>query len=76
MLSELPAEAAETVSAALGMEEQIADPAAVAEDCIKSIVRTALDERITRLASEMEKSGDACTRNEYMKLVQKRASLK
>lgn len=76
MLSELPAEAAETVSAALGMEEQMADPAAVAEDCIKSIVRAALDERITRLASEMEKSGDVCTRNEYMKLVQKRASLK
>ncbi len=76
MLSALPADAAEAVSAALGMDEQMIDPEATAEDCIRIIARTQLDQRITELASQMEQNGSSEVRNEYMRLVKTRASLK
>jgi len=76
MLSALPSEAAEAVSAALGMDEQLIDPEATAEDCIRIIARTQLDQQITELAAQMEQNGDSRVRNEYMRLVKMRASLK
>ncbi|MBQ6703573.1 MAG: DNA primase [Clostridia bacterium] len=76
MLSGMPADGAEAVSAALGLEEQISDPAAVAEGCIKTIVGAQLEDRINELACRMEQDDDTELRSEYMRLVKMRASLK
>ncbi|MBR2328788.1 MAG: toprim domain-containing protein, partial [Clostridia bacterium] len=76
MLSALPREAAEAISAALGSEEQISDPTAVAEGCIKTIVGAQLEEKINQLASIMERDTSPEVRSEYMRLVKMRASLK
>ncbi len=76
MLSALPAQAAEAVSAALGSGEQLLDPRATAEDCMNAIIKARLDSQLTELAAKMEQGADEETKAEYMKLVQQRASLK
>lgn len=76
MLSGLPAEAAEAISAALGADEQLIDPRAAAEDCVNAMMRAKLDKRVTELAAQMEQDASGEIRNEYMKLVHERASLK
>lgn len=76
MLSALPAQAAEAVSAALGSGEQLLDPRATAEDCMNAIIKARLDSQLTDLAAKMEQGADEETKVEYMKLVQQRASLK
>ena len=76
MLSALPGEAAEAISAALGADEQLIDPRATAEDCINAMARAQLDQRITELAAQMEQDSSSEVRSEYMRLVRTRASLK
>ena len=75
-LSMLPQEAAESVSAAIGSEDNVIDPVATAKDCVAAIARDAMDERIKELAAAMNMGGSEEEKREYMELVKKRASLK
>ena len=75
-LSMLPQEAAESVSAAIGSEDTVIDPVTTAKDCVATIAREAMDERIKELAAAMQTGGSDDEKREYMELVKKRASLK
>lgn len=75
-LSMLPQEAAESVSAAIGSEDTVIDPVTTAKDCVATMAREAMDERIKELAAAMQTGGSDDEKREYMELVKKRASLK
>ena len=75
-LSMLPQEAAESVSAAIGSEDTVIDPVTTAKDCVATMAREAMDERIKELAAAMQTGGSDEEKREYMELVKKRASLK
>lgn len=75
-LSMLPQEAAESVSAAIGSEDNVIDPVTTAKDCVATMAREAMDERIKELAAAMQTGGSDDEKREYMELVKKRASLK
>lgn len=75
-LSMLPQEAAESVSAAIGREDNVIDPVTTAKDCVAAMAREAMDERIKELAAAMQTGGSDEEKREYMELVKKRASLK
>lgn len=75
-LSMLPQEAAESVSAAIGSEDNVIDPVTTAKDCVAAMAREAMDERIKELAAAMQTGGSDEEKREYMELVKKRASLK
>lgn len=75
-LSMLPQEAAESVSAAIGSEDTVIDPVTTAKDCVATMAREAMDERIKELAAAMQTGGSDDEKLEYMELVKKRASLK
>ena len=72
----LPQEAAESVSAAIGSEDTVIDPVTTAKDCVATMAREAMDERIKELAAAMQTGGSDDEKREYMELVKKRASLK
>lgn len=75
-LSMLPQEAAESVSAAIGSEDNVINPVTTAKDCVAAIAREAMDGRIKELAAAMNMGGSDEEKREYMELVKKRASLK
>lgn len=75
-LSMLPQEAAESVSAAIGSEDTVIDPVTTAKDCVATMAREAMDERIKELAAAMQTGGSDDEKREYMEIVKKRASLK
>lgn len=75
-LSELPQEAAESVSAALGSEDDIVDPVNTARDCVSAMLRDGLNERINELAAEIQTDGRDEKKREYAELVKKLAELK
>lgn len=75
-LSMLPQEAAESVSAAIGREDNVIDPVTTAKDCVAAMAREAMDGRIKELAAAMQTGGSDEEKREYMELVKKRASLK
>lgn len=76
MLCSLPPAAAEGIGAAMGSEENIIDYMTTAKDCIITMAKEAMDERINLLATKLAQGASAAEKTEYMELVKKRASLK
>jgi len=76
MLCEATPAVAESVSAAMERGESILDPEATAKGCVAALARELLDGRINELSLRLSQGAGEAEKQEYMKLVQKRASLR